>query len=239
MSALVLGHRGGRGEGWPAENTLAAIERAHREGADGVEIDVRTCASGEVVVFHDPDLARATGGRDRRRICDLAWSELRRIELFGTRSTAPSLADVLDYCESRELWLNVELKYDVPSKLGLARAVARELRARRGKLVVSSFDPRLLVMTRVMGLRAPRAWLTDRKQKNVSALLRLVRRPIVSGAHLERSQATAARVEDMRARGLFVGVWTVNDPAEARSLSALGVRFLITDAPGAIRAALA
>jgi glycerophosphoryl diester phosphodiesterase len=35
-----------------------------------------------------------------------------------------------------------------------------------------------------------------------------------------------------------VGVWTVNDPAEAADLVALGVRTLITDAPGALLDAL-
>src|SRR5262252_7903099 len=62
-SPIVVGHRGGRGEGWPQENTLAAFERARREGARAIELDVRTCAGGNAVVFHDVTLSRATDGR--------------------------------------------------------------------------------------------------------------------------------------------------------------------------------
>ncbi len=232
LRALVLGHRGGRGEGWPTENTLASISKARGEGADGVEIDVRLCATGEVVVFHDANLSRATNGSDTRAVSDVSWPEL-------TRRNVPRLLEVLDYCRDHELWLNVEIKYDVPNKHALARAVATELRHVQKQLVVSSFDPRLLWMVRAMGVRAPRAWLTDQKQRHVSTLLQLaVRRPLVHGAHLEHTQATPERVAMMLRRGLFVGVWTVNDPAEARALSHQGVRFLITDQPAIIRAAL-
>src|SRR5690242_9583382 len=53
---LVLGHRGASAEA--PENTLAAFRLALAQGADGVELDVWRCASGEVVVAHDEDLVR-------------------------------------------------------------------------------------------------------------------------------------------------------------------------------------
>lgn len=216
---------------------MLAIERARKEGADGIEVDVRLCATGEVVVFHDPDLARATNGADTRRVGAVSWSELRAVSLFGSAARIPRLREVVDFCSARGLWLNVEVKHDVPSKLALARAVTKEL-AGREPLVVSSFDPRMLFAMRAIGLRAERAWLTDEAQRSADVLLALVRRPFVHGSHLNRAQATPARVAEMRRRGLFVGVWTVNDPAEARALSELGVRFVITDAPLLVKDAL-
>ena len=50
----VLAHRGGSGP-WP-ENTLEAFAGALRAGADGVELDVRRCADGELVVHHDAEV---------------------------------------------------------------------------------------------------------------------------------------------------------------------------------------
>jgi glycerophosphoryl diester phosphodiesterase len=41
-----------------------------------------------------------------------------------------------------------------------------------------------------------------------------------------------------RQRGCAVNVWTVNDLAEARRLTELGVDAIITDAPDKIRAGL-
>ena len=49
---LVVGHRGGRGAGWPRENTIAAFEQARAQGARAIELDVRTC-DREVIVLHD------------------------------------------------------------------------------------------------------------------------------------------------------------------------------------------
>ena len=47
---IGVGHRGGRGEGWPAENTMGAFAQAFAQGARAIELDVRTCAGGEIVV---------------------------------------------------------------------------------------------------------------------------------------------------------------------------------------------
>src|SRR5215831_13243570 len=51
---LVLAHRGASAVA--LEITVEAFARARADGADGVELDVLACATGEVVVFHDDDL---------------------------------------------------------------------------------------------------------------------------------------------------------------------------------------
>src|SRR3954469_22392426 len=71
---FVLGHRGARHAA--PENTLAAFELARKEGADGVELDVRLDGSGRVIVLHDPTLARVTGGAEVRHAEDIAGREL-------------------------------------------------------------------------------------------------------------------------------------------------------------------
>ena len=72
---LVIGHRGA--SALAPENSLAAFARAARDGADGVELDVLCCATGEVVVFHDDDLARLAGRPDR--VDALSLAELRAV----------------------------------------------------------------------------------------------------------------------------------------------------------------
>lgn len=56
----ILGHRGAPREA--PENTLAGLRRAMELGLDGVEYDLRACATGEPVLLHDADLARTTDG---------------------------------------------------------------------------------------------------------------------------------------------------------------------------------
>ncbi len=232
---VVVGHRGGRGPDWPTENTIGAFERAVREGADALELDVRQCATGEVVVFHDPDLKRMSGGADLREVRDVPYVEL------ATKHRAPLLRDVLAFCNDRRVALNVEIKYDAVDRKRLVRAVARVVDAfPMVEVIVSSFDPRVLARLRVMRPRVPLALLPTTERKWSLPLARFGVRPaMVHAVHLERTQATRRVLRALKKRGLYVGVWTVNDESEARELRALGVDWVITDATAKIRAALA
>src|SRR6476646_11792945 len=60
---LIIAHRGA--SAIETENTVGAFARARADGADGVELDVMTCGTGELVVFHDDDLTRLAGRPDR------------------------------------------------------------------------------------------------------------------------------------------------------------------------------
>jgi glycerophosphoryl diester phosphodiesterase len=238
---LLLGHRGvrpteGRSD-VPPENTLAAFERALREDADGVELDVRTTRDDEVVVFHDADLVRLTGGADRRAVGAVRFDELPRL---AGGEPIPRLSDVLALLRGRAAAVNVELKHDVTSRRVLAREVVARLRGLRGiDVYLSSFDPVVLGLVAAAWPASRRAWLTSPTQRGIGAALRvLARKGPIEAVHLERTQATAARVRRLRARGLEVGAWTVNDPSEARLLVDRGVTRLISDAPGALRAAV-
>ncbi|MDQ3819478.1 MAG: glycerophosphodiester phosphodiesterase, partial [Acidobacteriota bacterium] len=54
MNPLIIGHRGAAAVA--PENTLASFERALRDGADGIEFDVRLARDGVPVVIHDATL---------------------------------------------------------------------------------------------------------------------------------------------------------------------------------------
>lgn len=233
----MFGHRGLGGG--PRENTLVAFESAVGEGADGVELDVRVCRSGEVVAIHDPSLARITLDADRREVADCTWAELSRVELDGGARIA-RLDDVLDFAESRSIAVNVELKRDAPSRADVVLATARLLRRRKPlyPLVVSSFDPAMLGLFAAVGPACTRALLVG---TGPVALALETAAPLlpVSLLHLERSLATPAAIARHRARGLGVQIWTVNDEAEGVLHAGAGALGIITDRPGAILRMLA
>lgn len=234
----VLGHRGVRGT--RPENTRVAFEQAAREGADGVELDVRLCRTGEVIVLHDRTLERVTSRRDPRDVERLPWSELRHIDV-GEGESVPLLGDVLAWALERELRVNVELKHDVRSRRELAEGVLRVVRAipAAPRLVLfSSFDPWLVAY---LARRAPQlisAWLVHEGQRWLRGApgFGLVGARAV---HPERVLASEQAIAKWQRGGALVNVWTVNDPAEARRLAAHGVDALITDKPGLVLRALA
>jgi glycerophosphoryl diester phosphodiesterase len=227
---VILGHRGGRGDGWPPENTIDAFTRAFDEGADGLELDARLCGSGEVVVLHDASLERVTGGAERRRVHQIPRAQLP--ELAGG-ARIPTLDEALD--ASRDRIVNVELKADVPSRMGLARACAAAVaRARSVDVVFSSFDPFIVLALRALAPRVPRAMLVGQRTPRLATTLPLAMRRAVVAAHLDDALVTPARVQRLVRAGLRVVAWTVNDASRAQMMARWGVSWIITDTPLAI-----
>jgi glycerophosphoryl diester phosphodiesterase len=217
---------------------MEAFERARAQGARAVELDARTCAAGQVVVFHDATLERMTRSRDTRRVKDLPYAALRGVDLGGAR--APLLADVLAWARQRGVAVNVELKHDVPSRGALASEVARVVREAGADVLYSSFDPALLAWAAAFDPGTPRALLVHPRQaKWADVLQEAARPPAVSAVHLERTQARSSAVSTYRERGLCVGVWTVNEPREAVELARARASWIITDRPGEVLAAIA
>jgi glycerophosphoryl diester phosphodiesterase len=235
---LVIAHRGASHDA--PENSLAAFRAARAQGADGVELDVMRCASGEVVVFHDDDLERLGGraGAVRRT----GWDELRAIDLGGGERI-PLLDQVLE--ETRPLLINVELKSAPrwPARLvddGLAHEVAAILARHRAeeRALVSSFDPLLLGRFRRAAPTVAIGLLFSSEQSR--PLKRAWAAPVLQplALHPEAALVDAVALAGWRARGFTVHAWTVDDPAEVRALAALGVDGLITNRPAATRTAL-
>ncbi|HWO08761.1 MAG TPA: glycerophosphodiester phosphodiesterase family protein [Polyangiaceae bacterium] len=231
---LVLGHRGARHAA--PENTFAAFDLALREGAEGVELDVRMNAGGDVIVCHDVTLERVTKGRDLRAIDDLGTAECRAVRLEGGERL-PFLREVLDWADERGACLNVELKTDGRRRRALVRAVAEltRPRAKAGNVLISSFNPLAVLAHRALAPAIASAWLVE---SAASSELPLVPRAGSVALHPKHTLITPARLALWRARVGRVHAWTVNDPVRARELAALGVECLISDNPGRLIAAL-
>jgi glycerophosphoryl diester phosphodiesterase len=236
---LVIGHRGSSAHA--TENTLAAFERARAERADGVELDVLLCRSGEAVVFHDDDLRRLA---DRpERIADLDLQAVRAVRLTagGGISTLP---EVFEACGS-DLLVNVELKAS-----GVAGAAVRALvqrvaadiaRAAPGtaeRVLVSSFNPFAVRawMRRVPGVQA--GLLFDRAAPLPIRHAWAARWLRPFSLHPEVVLCTPARVASWHRRGYAVAVWTVDAPEALRACREMHVDAVITNDPADARIAI-
>jgi glycerophosphoryl diester phosphodiesterase len=236
---LVLGHRGASAEA--PENTLAAFRLAVAQGADGFELDVWRCGSGEVVVCHDERTARVSGVD--LRVPEAPFADLRALDVGAWKGEAfrgermPLLEEALAGFPAAVV--NVELKSrggDLRLAGAVARIVARA--GARARVVVSSFDWSLLVAFRIAAPDVPVGLLFDGDHPWRLRLAGAIRLMGPSAVHPERRLVTPARVRAWNARGLAVNVWTVDDPAEARALAAEGAAGIVTNVPARIRAAL-
>jgi glycerophosphoryl diester phosphodiesterase len=228
----VIGHRGASAH--EPENSVAAFRRAALDGADGVELDVLCCATGEVAVFHDDDLLRLAGRPER--ISQLPWSALSEVTLSGG-ARIPTLGEALEACGPSML-VNVELKSEGlrDRSLGalvaaVAAAVDRADAAKR--VLVSSFSPVAVWQSRRCRPDIQVALLFERSR---TAWCLPFLRPFA--VHPDQRLCTGSSVRRWHASGYAVNTWTVDDPARLRALRDMGVDAVITNDPAAARAAL-
>lgn len=235
----IWAHRGASAD-FP-ENTLEAFQGAIDQRADGVELDVMRCASGELVVCHDERLERLADLR--WEVATTPWWKLSRANVGwyrGGQATIPTLEAVLDLVP-RSMAVNVEIKCETVDDRGLSEAVAALLQARGEgeRVVVSSFNPLCLIRFARAAPGIRRGWLLDPdKAWFPQAHLWL---PLVAphAVHPFHGQCTRSRAQAWRRSGKRLAVWTVDEPEIARRLRDDGVEVVITNRPAALRAALA
>jgi len=237
----VLAHRGASAV--ETENTLAAFQRAMADGADGVELDVQRCATGEVVVFHDDDLSRLAGRPER--IDQLSLSDLRQVRLLRG-GEIPTLAEALGVCGPHAL-VNIEIKY-----AGLLLAGCRALvdgvaavvdgAAAGERVLISSFSPGAVWGWRKIRPKTSCGLLFERPRPfhrpwplRTDILLPLLKPAAV---HPEDTLCTAQTVARWRGLGYAVNVLTVDAPERIAALAAMGASAIITNDPARARTAL-
>ncbi|GAB4349728.1 MAG: glycerophosphodiester phosphodiesterase [Candidatus Abyssubacteria bacterium] len=235
---LIFGHRGVPCEA--PENTVASFQRAVELGLDGVELDVQLCKSGELVVFHDFRVDKLTDGTGL--VADLSFEEIRRLDAGSHFSEKfrneriPTLEEVLGILGGRML-VNVELKQETLGDRGL-ESRASGLIKKMGlstSVILSSFNPFSI-------------WRAGRAQPDMAcALLFADDQPLhlrrawaarvleLDGLHPRFPLISDALMKRARAKGWFVGTWTVDDPREAERLVEAGVDIIISNRPAQLR----
>ncbi|MGB2838149.1 MAG: glycerophosphodiester phosphodiesterase, partial [Candidatus Sulfotelmatobacter sp.] len=194
---LLLGHRGARAEKSVPENTLASFDLALAQGCDGFEFDVRLTADGHAVVCHD---AIAHGLK-------IAESPAEKLDL-------PQLCDVLARYHSTA-FLDIELK--VPGLEAIATGLLRTLPSARG-FVISSFLPEVLRAIHELDATIPLGLICE-TQAELSLWQRLPVQYVIPHHKLVRKML----IDEIKAVGKKILVWTVNATVDMKRFSKWGV----------------
>jgi glycerophosphoryl diester phosphodiesterase len=240
--SLVVAHRGASHE-FP-EQTLAAYQEALRQGADGLECDIRLTKDGQLVCIHDKRIDRTSNGTGRVR--DMTLAELRQYD-FGSQH--PSHEQGNTNGDTRILTLDELLhlvkNHDRPVTLFIEAKehggrLERELAAllnRHGLANPASGDqPRVAVIS----FYPDAIWRLHRAAPEVpTVLLGSAARhlaPYVGASAIGPSIATLRAhpeiVDNAARHGLTTYCWTVNDQNDVQFARDLGVGWIATDHPG-------
>jgi len=233
----IAAHRGGAAL-WP-ENSLTAIRNAAALAIAQIEVDVHLAADGVPMVIHDATLDRTTIGSGS--VDALTADALRATALRGLPGEGvPMLVDVAQVVRNAGKLLRMEIKTNAAGRPypGAVAACAAVLDATgmRDRTIVISFAPYVVA-------EAVDAGFPDVALLFGAAAWRGMSPPLAgvlcraSGAgeiglpfsECDKPESVAA----IRATGLRLGAWGVDDASAIARARALGLDVITTDDPKA------
>ncbi len=253
-TGLIAAHRGNRVVA--PENTLRAFE-ASLWVCDFIELDVQLSRDGRVVVMHDETPER-TGGGVKDAVCSLASDALGKLDAgawfyrddpFGTVADGralspvpgvpdriPTLDEVLEFAVGHGMPLNIEIKemsgWHEAGRVIDAVLAAVEHRNALDLVLFSSFNHDY--MARIKALLPDVAVSLLVEGTHPENLIEYILQHGAEGYHCDDAGVTEALVHRLREAGIFVGVYTVNDPERREVLFGWGVNAVFTDDPGGV-----
>ena len=224
-SILNIGHRGAKGH--IAENTIASIHKAIDLGADGIEIDVFLCKSGEIVLFHDKTLEKLTNGYGN--IEDKNLEELRKLKVLNSSYSIPTLEEVLKSID-KDVFLNIELKgrNTAQGSLDLIRKYIRKNKIELNNILFSSFNWEELKDLRSLSDKVQLALITEEDPLLAIDFAIQLNAVAINPNYKDLNKKNISKINE---KGLKIYTWTVNSKIQIDRLKALNVNGIITDYP--------
>lgn len=236
---LIIAHRGASGEA--PENTLAALQLAWKQGADGVECDVHLTSDCRIICLHDFDTKRVA--RQKLLVARHSFAELGQLDvgLWKGRDfkgeRIPLLADALGTVPPRkQIYIEIKCGPEIVQPL-LEQLDASWLKPQQITLIC--FDQKVIqaLLAARPGLQV--FWLIDvrsnwlgRSKLKLPEVLAQASYLGVQGLGLRcHSGIRRDMVERIQKAGLALNVWTVNDPIDARRYASFGVHSVTTNFP--------
>lgn len=244
----VIAHRGASADA--PENTMAAFREGWNQKADGIELDIRLTKDGKIVVMHD-DSTKRTAGKDLL-VKSSVLDSLRKLDAGVWKGDkwkgepVPLLEEVLKELPPGKL-VFIEIKSAPEILPELARVIKASAKPAE-QLRIIAFDFDTLVKSRNQIPSVKTLWIVGEKKDRLTGkreypdLTKLAEKAAAAGMDglnlnqgfpLDKESITA-----IKAKGLSVAVWTVNDPAVAKSLATAGIDAISTDHPAKVLAGL-
>jgi glycerophosphoryl diester phosphodiesterase len=230
----IFAHRGASAHA--PENTLAAFELALAQGADGIELDAKLSADGQVVVMHDATVDRTTDSHGR--VKDLSLAELRSLDAGAFLAEkyrgekVPALEEVFEALGKR-MFVNVELtNYNTPGD-HLVESVCMLVKkfGLEKQVLFSSFFASNLSKARGLLPEVPRGLLAFHGLLGAWARSFGFAFGRYQALHPHLKDVTPQQVQRVHRLRRRVHVWTVNTAEDMRRLFHWGVDAIFTDDP--------
>lgn len=242
----IIAHRGASHDA--PENTLASLKLGWEQAADAGELDIYLTKDGEVVLLHDKTTKR-TAGVDKP-VAEQTLNELRKLDAGAWKDARfageriPTLAEALAAMPPGKRMF-IEIKCG-PEVLVPLQKVLKESKRPAAELVLICFQEETLRQARplfpdleiywLVGWPKDRAGEPPVAKPGVEDLIATAKAAGFTGLNLQKDfPVDKAFVDRVKAAGLKLFTWTVNDVETARRLEQAGIAGITTDRPGWLR----
>jgi glycerophosphoryl diester phosphodiesterase len=235
----IIGHRGASHD--LPENTLPAMVKAWRDGADGAELDIHRSPDGKAVIMHDKTTSRTAPGTNYA-IIDTPYSVLRNVDVGSWKNPKfkdiriPLLDDVLDAMPPKQK-LYIEVKSDSTILPEVKRLV--DASGKKENIIIIGFEFDTMKDAKKLMPEIPVYWLLGTKKNPITKQplrhkLEWVKQAKDAGFEGVDVQFTGLDLrftKAVRAAGLDLAVWTVDEVKDMRRMIKLGVDSITTNKP--------
>ena len=213
-----------RGASWDApENTVAAIKLAWEQGADGSEFDVHLTKDGKLIGH--PRCRYQAGGRQRRegrradvgRVAEARCREVER-RIIRRRKASDARGDVGHDPIRQRVFIELKTGPEIVPELD---RVLRASQRKPEETPVIAFNAETIAAVKKARPDLRAYWLVGLKEKGKetrTAAELIAKAKKIHANGLDLSAATSLDkdfADQVKAAGLKLYVWTVNDPAVA------------------------
>ncbi|MDP2182117.1 MAG: glycerophosphodiester phosphodiesterase family protein [Actinomycetota bacterium] len=227
----LIAHGMGGVDGVPVTNSREALAQNYAAGYRVFEVDFEVTRDGHVVARHNWERS-ASPGQQSPADGVPTLADFRKMRIRG-EYTPLALDDVLGFMRRYpDIYIMTDIKpRDLDEQMGALDGISEALgsdKALRERFVVQIYDGSELNYVRSKGFREV-VYTFYRLRTTPEAALDFCEREHIRFVTIPKKRATAEFVRDIRARGLWCAVHTVNDANEARVLRARGVTHLYSD----------
>lgn len=230
---LNIAHRGFSGK-YP-ENTMLAFRKAVETGADGIELDVHYTKDKELVVIHDERIDRTCDGEGY--VCDFTLEELKKFDasagfrgVYGV-NRIPTLREYFEFVAPLDGFItNIELKTGFNVYPGIEKMVYDMIKefGLEDRIIISSFNHFSVARFKAL---APEIKCGFLEGDWILDFGRYASEHGVECVHPRNITVTEETAKEIKAQGIEINTWTVNDPDDVRRLYKLGVNAVIGNYP--------
>lgn len=247
----IVGHRGASFDA--PENTVASAKLAFKDKADAHETDIWLTKDKKIIVSHDLS-AKRTAGRDVK-LSEITYDEARLLDAGSWKDPKfkgeklPTLDELLEVTPAgKRIFIEIKAAADTtPEIVHTLKTTLDKTKLKRSQLVIITFSYPFAKLSKELMPDLPVFWLLSPPSKDpkkpspdFDEAVAQAKAAKLDGLDVNfKFPMDADKVKQLKAAGLQLHVWTVDDPVVAKQWVAYGVDGITTNRPGWLREQLA